>query len=211
MTGEASSASQIHPVGLEELEPAAQVLAAAFRDNPLNRAVIGPSARRRLRSNLYGSRAAVEVAAESGLLWGASRAQSLHAVLLAVAPDAQPLPLPAAWTQLRVLLGQGWRTARRWSGVHFELERVRPREPHWYLDLLGVEPGSQRRGVGGALLRAWLARVDADGAPSYLETDRRANLDFYARAGYEVVGTESILGTDVWRMWRPRRAARTGD
>ena len=56
-----------------------------------------------------------------------------------------------------------------------------------------------------ALLRQLLERVDAERAPSYLETDRAENLPFYQRAGYSVLAEERVLGTSVWRLWRPAR------
>jgi len=182
--------------------PAAEVLAAAFRDNPLNRAVIGESAARRLRCNRFGSRASLEVALGRAHCRVAREAGAIRAVLVAEPPGVRPLPLPRLATQLRCLLGQGWRVARRWSQVHSELVQHHPAESHWYLDLLGSAPDAQGRGLGTALLREMLERVDGDGASSYLETDRSLNLPFYERAGYAVVGEERVLGVRVWRMWR---------
>ena len=48
-----------------------------------------------------------------------------------------------------------------------ELHRVHPVLSHWYLGLLGVAPEYQGRGLGGALLGDFLARVDRDQAPAY--------------------------------------------
>jgi len=181
------------------------VLAAAFRDNPLNCAVIGGSRARRLRCNVFGSRASLELTLGGGFCRVAREAGEIRGVLLAQPPDARPLPLPGLATQLRCLLGQGVRVARSWSRVHFELARLQPAEPHWYLDLLGVAPEAHRRGFGSALLRDWLERVDADGAASYLETDRERNVAFYEDHGYAVLGEECVTGVTVWRMWRPTR------
>lgn len=61
---------------------------------------------------------------------------------------------------------------------------VHPREPHWYLQLLAVEPAAQRTGVGGRLLAPVLERVDAEHAPAYLETQDEANLAYYQRFGF---------------------------
>lgn len=191
------------PLRPGERDEAAEVLAAAFRDNPLNRAVIGEPAARRLRCNRFGSRTSLEVALGRAHCRVAREAGAIRAVLVAEPPGARPLPLPSLATQLRCLLGQGWRVARRWSHVHSELVRHHPVESHWYLDLLGALPDAQGRGLGTALLSELLERVDADGASSYLETDRAANLPFYQRAGYVVVGSERVLGVRVWRMWRP--------
>ena len=91
--------------------------------------------------------------------------------------------------------------------MHSELLHHHPAQPHWYLDLLGTAPDAQGRGLGSALLRELRERVDVEGASSYLETDRSANLPFYERAGYAVLGEERVLGVRVWPMWRPAARA----
>ena len=65
--------------------------------------------------------------------------------------------------------------------------RVHPHEPHWYLAVLGTDPSFQRTGAGTALLEPVLARVDAEGLPAYLETQKEANLAWYGRFGFDVV------------------------
>lgn len=61
-------------------------------------------------------------------------------------------------------------------------------EPHWYLAVIGVDPASQGKGVGSALLRHTLAECDAHGLPAYLESSNPANVPLYERHGFEVVG-----------------------
>ena len=46
------------------------------------------------------------------------------------------------------------------------IEEKHPHEPHYYLQFLGVEPRSQGRGMGSALLRPVLKRSDRDGVPA---------------------------------------------
>ena len=152
-----------------------------------------------------GKQRALETARGRAWCRVARDAGTIRAVLIAEGPGVRSLPLPPVAAQLRCLWGQGLRVARRWAQVHLELDRLRPVEPHWYLDLLGVAPDVQGQGHGGALLAELLERVDADDAPSYLETDRRASRAFYERAGYGVVGEERVLGVRVWRMQRPAR------
>lgn len=62
-----------------------------------------------------------------------------------------------------------------------------PAQPHWYLQLLAVDPVVQRRGVGTALMVAGLDRVDAERMLAYLETTS-GNLAFYERLGFRVSG-----------------------
>jgi len=199
---------RIAPLGRAECDEAARLLAAAFRDNPLNRAVVRADGARRLRSNLAGTRASLAAIWPRATLLGARVQGRLCGVLVGVAPDALAGHAPPLLAQLRCVIGQGWGTALRWGRVHRELVALRPAEPHAYLDLLGVDAGSRGRGVGRQLLRAWLERVDAQGDASYLETDRKANVRFYERAGFRVLAEERIADTAVWRMWRPARGTR---
>lgn len=78
--------------------------------------------------------------------------------------------------------------------------------PHWYLAVLGTEPDCQGRGLGSALLAPVLARCDEDGTGAYLESSKEANIPFYERHGFEVVGrVEFPGGPPVWPMWRDPR------
>ena len=178
------------------------VLARAFRDNPLTLAVVGANPARRLHSNLHGMGALLPVARRHGLALAAFREARVVGALVAAPPHAYPFPPPAAGIRLRCLLGQGWRVSGRWRRTFAHLNGLHPRQPHWYLGTLGVDPLAQNGGAGRALLREFLARTDADGLPAYLETDRAENVAFYRRGGFEVSGCTEILGVRVWRMLR---------
>lgn len=64
-----------------------------------------------------------------------------------------------------------------------------PAERHWYLGDLAATPAVRGTGVGTALLRASLRRVDADGLPAYLESSNPRNLTLYERHGFVRTGT----------------------
>ena len=70
-----------------------------------------------------------------------------------------------------------------------QMEQYHPPEPHWYLPLFGVQPSKQGNGYGSALLRASLARSDADGALAYLEATSERNVPLYERHGFVRLGT----------------------
>jgi ribosomal protein S18 acetylase RimI-like enzyme len=91
------------------------------------------------------------------------------------------------------------------------LARHHPRGPHWYLPVLGTAPEYQGRGVASALLRALLARSDAEGLPAYLESSKERNLPFYRSHGFEVQGTVCAPGgPTVWPMLRAPRPGAGG-
>ena len=90
------------------------------------------------------------------------------------------------------------------------LERAFPAQPVWYLQALGVHPDAQRRGTGAALLAAGLALVDADHAVCHLHTSDPANLNYYRRYGFELVGPgfpAGVGGPTYYGMTRPASKA----
>ena len=69
---------------------------------------------------------------------------------------------------------------------------------------IGTSTASQGRGVGSALLRDMLDRIDEEQVPAYLESSNIRNVPLYERHGFTVV-EEIRLGRDgpqMWRMWR---------
>ncbi|MFI9206020.1 GNAT family N-acetyltransferase [Streptomyces sp. NPDC053048] len=82
-----------------------------------------------------------------------------------------------------------------------------PREPHWYLAVLGADPAAQGNGHGAALLLSGLAKADAAGLPAHLESSKEANIGFYERFGFTVRGEIHVPGggPTLWSMWREAR------
>ena len=194
----------VAPLGEHEVAVASRLLGAAFRDNPMNRAVLGrrgPAAR--ARANAVGLRAQLLMTVQHGRVVAAREQGELRGVLIALPPHAQPPLLPPLLERLRVVLFQGPIASSRWALVAESLQELRPTELHWYLSILGVEAPHRGRGVGSELLAGFLEEADREALPAYLETDVEANIGFYARAGFTVVGDLRVLGVPVWRLWRP--------
>jgi GNAT superfamily N-acetyltransferase len=90
--------------------------------------------------------------------------------------------------------------------VFEQMDRFHPHEPCWYLPVIGVDPTSQGRGYGSALLRYALEQIDRAGAPAYLESSNPRNLPLYERFGFEAVGSiqAGSSPTIVPMLRRPR-------
>jgi ribosomal protein S18 acetylase RimI-like enzyme len=70
-----------------------------------------------------------------------------------------------------------------------QMAAYHPREPHWYLPLIGVDPAHQGKGVGDALMAHALERCDREQALAYLESTNPRNASLYLRHGFEPIGT----------------------
>jgi GNAT superfamily N-acetyltransferase len=75
----------------------------------------------------------------------------------------------------------------------------------WYLFLLGVEPSSQRRGLGGALMRPVLERANSGQLACYLETENERNVAFYLKQGFDLIVNGEEAGASGVRFWTFRR------
>jgi GNAT superfamily N-acetyltransferase len=69
-----------------------------------------------------------------------------------------------------------------------QMESYHPKEPHWYLPMIGIDPQYQGKGLGGALLDHGVAFADRDGVPAYLESSNPRNISLYERHGFERLG-----------------------
>ncbi len=101
----------------------------------------------------------------------------------------------------------GFGAARNALKVDAAMSRKHPAEPHFYLFAIAARPEAQGKGLGGALMREALARIDREGMPAYLENSKERNLGFYRHFGFEV--REQIKAADdappLWAMWREPR------
>jgi ribosomal protein S18 acetylase RimI-like enzyme len=73
--------------------------------------------------------------------------------------------------------------------VFEQMDSFHPEDPCWYLPLIGVDPVSQGRGYGSALLRYALEHIDRTGASAYLESSNPRNVPLYERHGFKVLGS----------------------
>lgn len=83
------------------------------------------------------------------------------------------------------------------NGVFEQMGVFHPKEPHWYLPLIAVDPARQGQGHGSELLREALARCDRDGLLAYLESSNPRNITLYERHGFEVMGRIQVGSSPV--------------
>jgi ribosomal protein S18 acetylase RimI-like enzyme len=186
------------------------VLTRAFIDNPATLAMLPCPERQRRVKLARVMRGFVEAARQAGDASIVRAGGRPGGVMLSFAPGDFPLGVLAyAWLSFGPVAA-GPRTALRYALADRHLRRLHPREPHFYLFVLGVEPELQGRGLGGRMLAELCARADRDGLACYLETDKASSVRLYERHGFrvEVDQTEDKLGVRFWTMLREGRAAR---
>jgi GNAT superfamily N-acetyltransferase len=97
--------------------------------------------------------------------------------------------------------------APKMMGALTAIEKVHPKEEHYYLEGLGTRKDVQSTGIGSAVIGHMLERCDAEGLPAYLESSNVRNVPFYARHGFVATG-EIDCGKGaptVTAMWREPR------
>jgi ribosomal protein S18 acetylase RimI-like enzyme len=76
-----------------------------------------------------------------------------------------------------------------------QFDKAHPKEPHWHLAFIGVDPAHRGKGVGAALLEYALERIDEDGVHAYLESSNPRNISLYERHGFEVIREIQVGGS----------------
>jgi GNAT superfamily N-acetyltransferase len=182
-----------------ELRTLASTLAQAFDDDPLTTWLFPDDAARRRKLPAF-FRALLRASLPLGAVYTAGDGCS-------VAMWNPPGTFPMGWYADAKL---GWTTARL-AGARIltcargllYFEHHHPKEPHWYLQMLGTHPQWQGKGAGSAVLVPILERCDRTGERVYLESSKERNIPFYERHGFEVSDELYVPhGPVVWAMWR---------
>ena len=184
-----------------DLGPLASVLSRAFADDPVMRWLLPheSSRTRRLRQLFEGELKRFHL--PFGQVW--TTWDIAGAAMWSPPGHWRERPRQAwmALPQAAVMLGTKLGAALKSIEV---VERAHPTQLHWYLATVGTQPARQGVGIGSALLAPTLQHCDAEGVPAYLESSNEANLDFYAKRGFEVTGFIDLPcgGPRLWPMWR---------
>ncbi|MBN1160757.1 MAG: GNAT family N-acetyltransferase [Dehalococcoidales bacterium] len=190
----------------EDIKPAVEVIARAFQDYPLSVYFIPDDSKRRkrqpaifrpmiVRGLKYGEVYATSVKFEAVAVWFKS-VTSRDSTWSMVTSGFLVMPFIAGISSFRRQMAFGkYAMAVR--------KRVAP-FPHWYLQVLAVDPQFQGQGIASRLLKPMLERIEKDGLPCYLETQAEQNVALYEHLGFRVVEEGTIPGSDIksWAMLR---------
>ncbi|WP_173874104.1 GNAT family N-acetyltransferase [Streptomyces albus subsp. chlorinus] len=186
----------------DDAGPVGRILARAFDDDPMMRWFFPDDSTREaglgryfatLLARQYGRHGVCERTDAAAAFW--------------VPPEGRDKAVPDAETVrgLQDILGD--RAGLFREAVEAAAEHT-PKEPHWYLAVLGADPAAQGQGHGAALLRSGLAKADAAGMPVCLESSKSSNLPVYEHFGFTVREELRLPGGGpvLWAMRREPRA-----
>lgn len=149
---------------------------------------------------------AVTEAVRFGHVFAARRNGRLQGVAVWVPPRHYPMRMTRrlraipAMARLATRMPRDFRNVARLGAA---IDAVFPDEPVWYLQVLGVHPDAQRRGLGSRLLIPTLKNAHRTGIPCYLETSLPANVGYYQRFGFDLITAAGSVypgGPELARM-----------
>lgn len=184
---------------VKERDAAAAVLGRAFAEYELLRHYFHDEAQRHAVANLF-SFIGLSVSLRYGEVYASS--EKLEGVAAWLPPGKAPF---GGWQILRsVPVSVLFRFGRQGAGrllsyglYEDSLHRKLVPYPHWFLEVIGVDPAYHGQGFCSRLLRPVLQRVDRERKACFLVTHPAKNVAIYERFGFEVVSQEKMPGTDV--------------
>ena len=194
---------------LDDASHLAQLLTAAFLNDPVMDWLARPGPKRAAGLNAFFSRLLRKRAIPAGDVWMSGDGAAC-AVWLPPGVAASPVGAVEQLKALPLFVKLcGFGRLKRGAAISDALEKAHPREHHFYLFFIAVDPAFQGRGLGASILEATLKRVDAAGMPAYLENSNPRNARLYERAGFAARPRISPEGAPpLIPMWR---GARCGD
>ena len=186
-----------------DAEPLSQMLGRAFHDDPLLVHLLKDESKRPARlPRLF------KLLFKLGLPFGACDVTAgYESAAIWRPPGKWNIPIWQYVTNGPEFLGLFGADALHVMGIMDHVEKVHPREPHWYLQAIGTDPDKQGKGYGGVAMRHQLAVADEQRLPAYLESSKEKNIPIYASFGFEVTGEIMLKGgPTLYPMWRKARA-----
>ena len=202
----------IRALDIGDREAAVDVLASAFTADFLLVWACGARERQGMRSTC---RMTVTLSTAARAAYGYFEGARLVAVALYRRPGQEP----SVWQSLRagfwrVPIQAGPRATHRivraFGHADIFKAKLMSKEPHLYLDTLGVHRDAAGRGIGQALLGASLAQLrEQIPKPCFLLTHQPHNRRLYQRHGFETIGECPVPDSPI-TFWGMRQAFERG-
>jgi ribosomal protein S18 acetylase RimI-like enzyme len=199
-----ASGASVRAIAASDKPAVAAMLARAFRDDPLTSHLLPDEKTRDAKlPRMFG------LLLKLGMPHGACYVTSGHeAATLWRPPNKWHVHFWDYIVNAPELIGVFGANALGVMSTMDKVEKQHPREPHWYLQTIGTDPGKQGKGFGSLIMRAQLAVADAERMPCYLESSKDTNIPIYQSFGFAVTGEIKVPdgGPTLWPMWRSVQA-----
>ena len=195
----------VQPLRPEHTAKAGQTLARAFWDDPLMQ-LVAPDLKRREAVAPWFFGCAVNLGMRHGHVFSNEDASAIAVWFGPGNTTLSPLRM------LRAGMGAlpfkaGLQATMRFMQAIPVTEKFHKtvKGPHWYLMAIGTLPELQGKGYGSSLVEAGTSRADAEGLACYLETATDADIAFYSKRGFELIGQQAVQGFTLSGMVRQPR------
>lgn len=192
---------EIRPARIGELDGIAGAMARAFADDPALGFLLGEARRLERLERFFEAELRV-VAFPHEIVW---TTDSLVGGAIWARPGHWRVPVSASIAEGPAMVRVFGSRLGLALWTRLRMERLHPKQPEsYYLAAIGIAPEGQGRGVGSALMEPMLERIDAEGAPAYLEASTTRSRGLYARHGFVQTGEIRLPrgGPAIWPMWR---------
>jgi GNAT superfamily N-acetyltransferase len=168
-----------------DVNPLAAVMARAFFDDPpLVWLLPDPATRLSRVTRVFATIIGIESLRHGGVDVACADGEILGGAIWMAPGHRQPCVREQVRALPRYAQALGWLIPGRGARLSRAFSTARPKEPHWYLKAIGVDPAWQGHGVAGLLLRSRLKRCDQAGQPAYLEASKPTGIPMYQHFGF---------------------------
>jgi GNAT superfamily N-acetyltransferase len=197
---------QIIPLETKHTEDYIQITSAAFNGYPLMDFFFANAYERSMEAigQYFCDRAMID----DSILLGALVEDKLQGIIFVTPPEVNKNQDQKAIADLDEKFGRSLADeALERLDIYINLKNAnKPKQPHFYVNVLGVHPRSQGMGIGSKLLEHIhiLSDRHAQSSGVALDTQTEANVAYYQRLGYQVSSTENLDRFKCWFMFQKK-------
>jgi GNAT superfamily N-acetyltransferase len=197
---------QIIPLEAKHTEDYIQITSAAFNGYPLMDFFFADAYERSMEA--MGQYTCDRAMIDDSILLGALVEDKLQGIIFVTPPEANKNKDEKAIADLDEKFGRTMADAAlERLDIYINLKNAnKPKQPHFYVNVLGVHPRSQGMGIGSKLLEHihLLSDRHIKSSGVALDTQTEANVAYYQCLGYQVSSTGNLDRLKYWFMFRQK-------
>ncbi len=197
----------LQKVKKSEIREATFVLADAFKEDPLFKAIFGDAIKNSYKYTFF-AKFMLRYCHKYGVVYASS--ENFEGIM-AITQDEYTYMI--LWRMIRSgsifpFLGIGFKSFMMAASALGPIDVVRKKhmknKSFAYLQIIGVASENQGKGHGGKLLKELTAMTDEAKLPIYLETETESNVRFYERYGFKTLEEMNlpVINQPMWAMLR---------